>query len=60
MSRKWQGHGRRWWVASMAAGDVVMADTDKNAQRRQRDPQRQRLGRRSAGAPTGADGAAGQ
>ena len=60
MSRKWQRHGWRWWVASMTAGDVVMADTDKNPQRREMGPRRQRPGRRSTGAPTGADGAARQ
>ena len=60
LSRKWRGQVLRWWVASMAAGDVVMADTDKNPQRRERGPRQQRLGRRSTGAPTGADRAAGQ
>ena len=60
MSSKWQGHGRQWWVASMAAGDVVMADVDKNPQQRELGPRQQRLGRRSTGAPTGADGAAEQ
>ena len=60
VSRKWRGHGRRWWVASMAAGDVVMADTVNNPQRRELGPRRQRLGRRSTGAPTRADGAGGQ
>ena len=47
-------------MTSMAAGDEVMADTDKNTQRRELGPRQQRGGRRSAGAPTGADGAAGQ
>ena len=60
VSRKGRGHGRWWWVTSRAAGDVVMADTDKNSQRRELGPRRQRLERRSTGAPTGADGAAGQ
>ena len=60
VSRKGGGHGRRWWVTSMAAGDVVMADTDKNPQWRELGPRRQRLERQSMGPPTGADGAAGQ
>ena len=60
MSRKWRGDGWRWWVASIAAGNVVMADTDKNPQRRRRGPRQQRLERRSTGARTGADGAARQ
>ena len=45
VSRKCWGHGRRWLVASMAVGDVVMADTDKNPQRRELGPRRQLLGR---------------
>ena len=44
----------------MAAGEEVMADEDKNPQRREQGPWRQRLGRWSTGATTGADGAAGQ
>ena len=60
VSRKGRGHGRRWLVTSMAAGDVVMVDTDKNPQWRELGPWRQRLERRSTGAPTGADRAAGQ
>ena len=44
----------------MAAGDEVMADEDKNPQRREQGPRRQLLGRLSTGAPTGADGTAGQ
>ena len=60
VSSKWRGHGRRWWVATMAARDVVMADTDENPQRREPGPRPQRLGRRSTGAPMGADGAAGK
>ena len=38
-------------------GDVVMADTDENPQRRAQGPRRGRLERRSTGAQTGADGA---
>ena len=60
VNRKGQGHGRRWWVTSTAAGDVVMADMDKNPQRRELGPRRQGLELRSTGAPTGADGVAGQ
>ena len=60
MSKKRRGHRRRWWMASMAARDEVMAETDKNTQRRELGPRRQRLGRQSTGAPTGCDGAAGQ
>ena len=60
MSKKPRGHGRRWWMASMAAGDEVMADTDKNTKRRELGPRRQRPGRRSTRAPTGANGAARQ
>ena len=37
-----------------------MADTDENPQRRELGPRRKRMERRSTGAPTGADGAAGQ
>ena len=59
VSRKGRGHGRRWWRTSMGAGEVGMADIDKNPQRRELGPRRQRLERRSTGAPTGADRAAG-
>ena len=37
-----------------------MADTDKNPQQRELGPRRQRMERRSTGAPTGVDGASGQ
>ena len=60
MSRKGRAHGRQWSVTGVAAGYVVMADKDKNPKRRELGPQRQQLGRRGTGAPTGVDGAAGQ
>ena len=41
-------------------GDVVMADTDENPQQREMGAPRKRIERPSTGAPTGADGAAGQ
>ena len=47
-------------MTSMAAGDVVIADTDKNPQHRELGPRRQRMERQSTGALTGADGAARQ
>ena len=50
VNRKGRGHSRRWWVTSMAARDVVMANMDKDTQAE---------GNGSA-APTGADRAAGQ
>ena len=56
----WRGHGQGRRMACMAAGYEVMADEDKNPQRREQGPRRQRLGRWSTGAPTDADGAAGQ
>ena len=37
-----------------------MADTDENPQRREQGPRREQMERRSTGAQTGADGAAGQ
>ena len=60
VSRKGQGHSRRQWVSSMAAGNVVIVDTDENPQQRELGPRRQWMKRRSTGAPTGPDRAAGQ
>ena len=44
----------------MAAGDVVMMETDENPQRRELVSRRQQMERRITGAPTGGDRAAGQ
>ena len=55
-----KGHGQRWRMASMEAGYEGMADEDKNPQKREQGPRRQRLGRCSTGAPTGADRAGGR
>ena len=38
----------------------MLADTDENPQRRELGPRRQRMERRRAGVPTGAEGAVGQ
>ena len=61
------GRARRGAGAEERAGtrpavvwDMVMADTDENPQRRELGPRRKRMERRSTGALTGADGAAGQ
>ena len=42
----------------MAAGDVVMADTAENPERRELGPRQKRIERWSTGTLTGADGAA--
>ena len=54
------GHSQRSRMFSMAAGDNVMTVEDRNPQRREQGPWRQRLGRWSTGAPTDVDVAAGQ
>ena len=41
-------------------GNVGMADTGENPKRREQGPRRDQMEGRSTGAPTGADGAAGQ
>ena len=53
MRREGQVHGQ-------VEGDVGMADTGENPQRREQGPWQEQLERRSTAARTGADGAAGQ
>ena len=52
-----QGRAGTW---SAVEGDVGMADTGENPQRREQGPRREQMERRSTGAQTDADGAAGQ
>ena len=60
MSKKWRDTASGGGRPALQRGVVVKADTSKNPQRRERGLRRQRLELPSTGAPTGADGAAGQ
>ena len=56
-ARRGAGAQERSGTRPAVVGDVVVADTDENPQRRKMGPQRKRIERRSTGTATGADGA---
>ena len=60
--RAWRGTGAQGRAGTRPAveGDVGMADTGRNPQRRERGQWHEQIKRRSTAAQTGADGAAGQ
>ena len=59
-ARRGAGAQGRAGTRPAVVGDVVMADKGENPQRREQGRRRERMDRRSLGAQTGADGAAGQ
>ena len=59
-ARRGAGAQERAGTRPAVVGDVVMADTGENPQRKEQGPRRKRKERRSTGAQTGADRAARQ